>query len=326
MTEAIELQIFQPGNLKSHYWDERLQVEKRCYYDNGLPFDTTLAKNLDKLLKRIKRLRKAVLITIDGGVGEGKTTLGIHVADYLNGAYVWNLKTKRYDLNKSKLVDLRRQYAMGGLEFQERLQMCIDSLLQALMYDEGGDFNKRGSLTQFNQQINRVFDVMRTFQIPILLALPYIGILDKDLFVKGIVRMHLHTSNRKVTYGKYSAYGLYRLMYVLDKMKKMVVPQQAFAKTVPNFFGQFLDLPPDRAAELAKICDEGKKSILTQNVLKNRGLVSLPDLAKDLGITKQYANHLLRKLNIKEDSILKRIRYFGQDTRAQLSAQLVRKR
>ena len=296
----------------------------RFYYSSGLPFDRTLAKNLDELIARIK-IGKAVLVIIDGNVGEGKTTMLVHVLDYFNGAYVKN-KQGYYDVVPEKLIDLRRQYAMGGNQFQEKLQMCIDSFLRALGYDEAGDFNKRGSLTGFNQQLNRVFETYRTFGIPVVVGLPSASVLDKDLFIKGIPRMTIHLENRQKNYGHYRVYSLYRMMHVMDKMKKAVVPQQSYAKTVPNFYGQFLDLPPARAKLLREISEEGKRAILTQGVLKNRGLVALPDLAKNFQITKQYANLIIRKLQIKENSTFKRVRYFDQDAVAKVGAELGRGR
>lgn len=295
----------------------------KYYYKSGLPFDTTLANNLDDALQRL-RIGKAVMIVIDGNVGEGKSTLGVHVADYLNGAYVKNAKGT-YDLIQDKLIDLRRQYSMGGGQFQECLQMCIDSQLRALFYDEAGDFNKRGSLTAFNQQLNRVFETYRTFRIPVILALPSVSVLDRDLFVKGIVQGGLHAYDRGMNYGHYKGYSQFRLMHVMDKMKKLIVPQQAYNKTYPNFYGQFLDLTPERAKILADICDEGKKKILTENILKNKGLVSLPELARRLQITRQYASYIIKKYAIKEDSILKRIRYYSPDNVARITA-LIKKR
>ena len=52
-------------------------------YKHGLPFSEKLAENVKDLIARID-LNKASLIVIDGGVGEGKTTLAVHIADYVN--------------------------------------------------------------------------------------------------------------------------------------------------------------------------------------------------------------------------------------------------
>ena len=51
---------------------------------NELPFSEVLAWNLDTLDDRIFRMNKAALIVLDGGVGEGKTTLAVHCVDYIN--------------------------------------------------------------------------------------------------------------------------------------------------------------------------------------------------------------------------------------------------
>jgi hypothetical protein len=259
------------------------------------------------------------MIVLDGMQGEGKTTMAIHIADYLKGAYR-RVSADKWEFDASKAVDLSRQYGMGGAKFVEVLQMCVDALLQQAIYDEGGDFNKRGALTEFNRLLNRIFETYRTFRICPIMSLPSASVLDKELFIKGIPRLCLHIENRSETYGNYRAYSLWRMMHVLHKMTKNVVPQQAYRKTYPNFYGQFLDLPPQRRDELRRISDEGKKEILTTNVLKQRGLVSMPDLAKQLNVTRQHLNFIIRKTNVSESNIHKRIRYFDSESVAKITA------
>ena len=114
--------------------------EQRYLYDNGLPFSQVLADNIDKLLLRIHH-KKVAVILIEGGLGEGKTTLITHILDYIN---------KKSGLPELALDKDEPQLAVGGLQFLRKLRVCISLKLPAEGYDEAGDFSKRGALTGFN--------------------------------------------------------------------------------------------------------------------------------------------------------------------------------
>src|SRR6056297_340250 len=93
------------------------------YKSTNTPFSTDWVKrDLDKLKYRIE-IGKASLLIVDGAIGEGKTTLATHLCSSFQGHSVYYLK----------------QYAMGGQQFQEKLQLCIDSKLKVIIYDEAGD-------------------------------------------------------------------------------------------------------------------------------------------------------------------------------------------
>lgn len=295
----------------------------KYYYSYGLPFDQHLARIDLELVKERVRINKAALLVVDGGVGEGKTTFMIHLADYLNGAYQLQ-PDGNYKIIPSKLINFDLNYSFGGNDFQTKLQICVEQKQLVIVYDEAGDFNKRGSLTGFNQQLNRIFETYRTFKIILILGLPCAKVLDNDLFIKGIVRCIIHLENRNEYYGDYRVFSLYNSMYLLEKLKKMVVPQMAYKYQRANARGHFLNLSPSRAQELARICDAGKKEILNTNVLKSRGLISLLDFAKKLNITKQYLNNVLQKAKVKEVSTYHRIRYFDSDAVATISKYLGR--
>lgn len=274
---------------------------RRILYEHGLPFSQKLGENLDGLALRIKR-KKASLLVIDGGVGEGKTTLAVHVAEYFQKAP----------------LDFRRQLAMGGVEFQEKLQMCIDSGLKVIIYDEAGDFNKRGALTAFNQQLNRVFETYRTFGILVILVLPSFGILDNSLFEKQIARMLLHCEGRTQTQGNFRGYSLYRMFYLRKKMQDLVVPPHAYGQTFPNFYGHFLDMSPKRSLELEKVSTEGKKQVLSDNIIKNRGLLDPVEIGRKIGRTKQWVNRVIKELGLKPATQYKRKRYFDKDAQIKI--------
>lgn len=268
-------------------------MKQTFFYKNGLPFHKGLDVNLTALKDRID-MNKASLMIISGAVGEGKTTLAVHCAEYYQGSK----------------IDFKKQIAYGGEQFQEKLQICIDDKNIVLIYDEAGDFNTRGSLTNFNQQINRVFETFRTFKIFIILCLPNFAVLDSSLFDKAIPRLLLHVYNRGMTYGSYKGYSLNRMYYLKEKMRKITVPPQAFGIVGANLYGHFLDLEPERSAQLDQISSLEKAEILSVNILGNRGLVDYRGIAKALNKSLGWARLEVPKLKIKEAVIFKTKKYF----------------
>ena len=258
-----------------------------------MPFSDPLMRDIQSLKNRIKG-KKASMLVIDGGVGEGKTTFAVEVADAYQGSP----------------IDLRKQYAMGGDDFQEKLVMCYDSELIVLIYDEAGDFNSRGALTAFNRMLNRVFDTFRAFEILVILVLPSFHVLDSPLFDKRIPRMLIHCHSRTSKAGNFSGYSLYRMYYLRHKIKKYIVPTYAYSGTSPNYRGHFLDLSHSRSEGLAKISIEGKKQIVNENILKNRGLLSYKDLSRKLSMSVIWIKRRVAKLKIKENMKYKRNKFF----------------
>jgi len=170
---------------------------KKRVYKSGLPFSEIIATNLIDLYHRVQLYNKAALIIIDGHVGEGKTTLAVHVADFLN------------KLANLPQIIFEDQLGMGGDEFLEKLRLCYKKKLPVVIYDEAGDFNRRAALTRFNANLNRTFETFRAFKIIPILCLPSFWVLDNDLFSKGIPRLLLHLSKRTNKMGRFKGYSLY---------------------------------------------------------------------------------------------------------------------
>jgi hypothetical protein len=280
-------------------------MPRRYYYDHGLPFSEKLGENIKDLLSRID-LNKAALLILDGGVGEGKTTLGVEIADYINGLRGLgkiSLKTKSHP-----------QLALGGEDFLKQLRTCYINDLPAIVYDEAGDFNRRGSLTRFNAMINRTFETYRTFKIIVVLCLPSFYVLDSELFVKGIPRLLLRLDNRSLTYGHIRGYSLYRMMYLRKRMDKLVVKSFAYDLVDCNFRGQFLDLEPKRSKALDKISTEGKLNVLSKSEIKLSGILNYADLADKIGRSTAWVRAAVAKLKIKHKRLINRVKYFDRDT------------
>jgi len=276
----------------------------RYVYDHGLPFNESLGKNLDNLIDRVAK-KKASLIINDGGIGEGKTTIMVEEADYINKSYGLppiNLEVRKHP-----------QLALGGSEFLSKLRACYEKKLPVIIYDEAGDFNRRGALTRFNAMLNRTFETFRGFRIIVILGLPSFRVLDNDLFDKNIPRLLIHLKDRKETYGNFYAYSLYRMLYIKEKMKKLVVKPFAYDQVEPNFRGQFLDLQPERAKQLDKISTKGKLDVLKKAEISVEGLVSYADLAKKVSRSVVWVKMVVNKLKIKHARLINRMKYFDGD-------------
>lgn len=266
-------------------------------YKHGHPFSEPLPANLDDIKHRVRGLHKAGVIVIEGGLGEGKTTLGVECADYITG----------------KNISLKEQYAFGGIAFQEKIQICHALNLPAIIYDESGDFSKRGSLTDFNRRLVRVFETFRAYNTVVILILPSVSMIDESLFNLKVIRMVINCYRRTNKQGNFRAYSLYRTMLIKDYMKKNVIKEYAYTKIQPNFRGHFLNLDKARADELEKISMEGKLNILSDNILKAKGLLSTKDMAYRLKMSQAWVKKKILDLNIKPAQIHKKHKYYDAE-------------
>lgn len=269
---------------------------KKSVYDHGLPFSECLGKSLDEQTSRVNS-NKASLIIVDGGVGQGKTTLSVLIADYIQ---------------KGK-INLKDQLGLGGKDFITKLFAAVDKGYKVVIYDEAGDFDRKGAISRFNRMLNRVFDTYRTFKIIIILVLPSFKVLEDSLFDKKIPRLLINTHNRKERYGCFRSYSLYRMYLVKNLLKSLKVPPQAYNLIVPNYRGNFLDLDEQRSKELDKISTESKKEVLKEYNLISDGLLDREDVARLMNKSVDWVVLKVRELKIKPDSVHKKKHYYKED-------------
>lgn len=266
-------------------------------------FTREMKLNLDDLYDRVLIKRKASLIIIDGSIGEGKTTLAVHLADYINkkhGQKEINLKTGN-------------QLGLGGEDFLKKLRWCYENKYHVCIYDEAGDFSKRGSLTKFNAMLNRTFEMFRAFQIIVIIVLPSFSVLDNDIFDKGIPRMLVHCYDRSLTAGRFKVYDFITMMYIRHAMKKEVIKQRVYDRYNPNIHGDFVDLTPERSTQLDEISTAGKISSLQSSELKIAGLINSKELAIKTAKSRNWVNESIKALGIKPLRVINRTRYYSED-------------
>lgn len=279
-----------------HHFEKVGGRRVRVLYSNGHPFGDQLRLNLDKIKDRV-RVGKASLIIIDGGLGEGKTTLGVEVADYFQG----------------EPIVFELQLAMGGEETIKKIKVCYEKGRIVIIYDEAGDFNKRGALTKLNATLNRIFEIFRAFKIIVIVILPSFSVLDNALFDKKIPRLLLHCHGRSGRSGNYSAYSLYRMFWIKERMRRSVVKPDAFRQVQPNFRGHFLNLPFARSQLLDEFSTRGKLNVVDIAVIHHEGLMTYKDLALKLDRTHGWVRQKIAALGLKPRKVFKGANYFGQD-------------
>lgn len=291
-----------------------LPDEKSNLYDHGLPFSEVLAWNLKDLDARVRN-KKASLIIVDGGVGEGKTTLIVEILDYINSLHghpVIEIEDEKGNAGP--------QLSMGGADFLKKLAVCHELKLVCIGYDEAGDFTKRGSLSKFNAMLNRTFDTFRGYKILVVIGLPNFNILDNNIFDNQIPRMLLHLSGRTNTHGNFDAYGLDEMNWIRYWMQKWPKHKtKAYSKVLPNFRGHFLDISPARSKMLDRVSTKSKLKILKKSAVKIEGLLSYADLATKCDRSVIWVRKAIANFKIKHTRIIERVKYFDSDVANRLA-------
>ena len=277
-------------------------------YDSGLPFDDELRKNLeDQFKQRIDNNFPSLLI-IDGGQGEGKTTLMIQIIDYIN-------KLKGFPPCTLSITD-HPQVALGGSEFAKFFNVCKIRGLPVIGYDEAGDFSKRASLTRFNAMINRRFETFRSSNIMVILCLPNFNVLDNHLFDLKVPRGLLHLRNREETinYGNYFGYSLYAMNWIKYWFNKLptAIRYDCYNKTTFNFRGHFKNLLPEREKKLAELSNYGKDKESIMAEIRMEGYLTVDEIAKKLYRSIIWVRLTMKKLRIKEKRIYKKKKFYNQ--------------
>lgn len=214
--------------------------KQTAVYDTGLPFSQSLAVDvIDESIKNLKRVPS--ILAIDGTAGTGKTTLAVHIAEYIN---------------KGRIRP--EQLAFGGKDLIHKAEEVSKNKLKVIIFDEA-DIDKRGSLTKFNLNLMGFFREYRSLSILIILIIQNVSWLDNRLWEMGVVDglIHLHTPTKNDT--SYSVYDLENLSYLLYKMSKMgMQKRKAYSFCKGYMRGKFIDLPEERRIALEVMSNEQK--------------------------------------------------------------------
>lgn len=269
------------------YYDK---LSEQYKYAHGIPFRQLLADNIDDLMSRIAD-KKASLLVIDGGVGEGKTTLGVHLVDYVNIKY-----------GDGTPIDFRGpQMAMGGRDFSEKILVCHDHKLVAILYDEAGDLDKKTTLSRFNRNLMRIFEMYRGFRVLVILCLPRFYKLENELLDLSIWRLTIHCEDRSAKQGNFRVYDIEQTYYIKYHATKIIVKPRCYDFGMSNFQGHFKDLPPDRSRDLDKVSIESKRKETKKTVYDVKGRVTITDMARHFGMSDRWVRARLKEIRAVED-------------------------
>lgn len=273
------------------------------YFSNPLP------RELNHYINRIKN-KKASLIIISGGVGLGKTTFAVHIANYIN-------QQNTLDPIKLELKN-HPQYSMGADEFKDYIDKCFINKLPCLIYDEAGDYDKRNALGTLNKELNRLFDTCRAFGVVPILCLPNIKVLDFRLFDKGIAILHLYITERVEPkkeddegYSIFNAYGLEQTNYILKILSnnRNLPTYKAYQYVTPGFKGAIWNLPKEQSTALDELSMMGKRQV----VAKIRGLMNYKEIAIELDISLKTIQAKIYDLKMKPYEKIGGKVYFNKD-------------
>ena len=271
-------------------------------YDHGLPFDKTVGRNLVEGYQRVVN-RTASFYIIDGGLGQGKTTLGVHLADFINS------------LLGLPLIELKGpQMAMGGLDFQDKLDACFEQKLPVILYDEGGDYDARRFLSNFNFLMNRILQTVRAYNCVVIMILPNFRILDDRIYSYDIVQGLFHLSGKiQGKYGCYKVYDAVSMQYMKDRMKKSPVPSTIYNFFEENFRGHFLDLSKERSDQLNEISTKMKREMKNKATIQYEGMLCYTDLASKLNKSILSTRKYVSMLKIKPEKRINKVAYFNKN-------------
>jgi len=274
-------------------------------YEHGKPFSKILVKPIQEWKRRILEDNLASMIVISGGVGQGKTTFAVQIAEEYQGCP----------------IDFNKQIAMGGSDFVKKILDCQKENIKVLIYDEGGDFNSRGAISKFNRMLNEVFDKMRAFKVFVIMCLPNPAVLDLDIFGKNVLRAGVQCYGKKQNkgYGEFRTYSLVRYAKVIRLLKdrKTTIPDVAFNWVSPNSYGHRLNLSPERETELSKVSLEAKEESLKKYIEEEKdilpdvtGLITSEQIAKSSGFSYTHVVKTLKYNNKKPVEQIGRVKYY----------------
>lgn len=282
-----------------------MEKTPRYLYDNELPFSSKLDENIQSQLKRIES-RRASLIIIDGAIGTGKTTLAVEIGDRVN-------QIKGFEKVALEIKN-HPQLSLGGQEFTGCFRECHKKKLPVVVYDEAGDFSKRGAISRFNALMNRLFETYRGFKILVIVCLPNFNILDNQLFENNIPRMLIHIRRRTKNQGKYEVYSLSQMNWIrywADKLPRGA-RHKCYSKCIPNFYGNFLNLPLEREKELDKLSTYGKTQLLKGAEIEMKGLYDYYSLVKLLNRSYIWVQKTIKALKLNHTTIIDKKKYFDK--------------
>lgn len=261
--------------------------------------DNYTIHSLNVCKKRIENNFPAVII-VDGGLGTGKTTHDTIITDYISGT------TLPFD----HFLGMGATNFMSVYDKYKGKQPC-------LVYDEAGDFSRKGAMTKMVRDLGRIFETFRQYKLLLVISLPRFYWLDSKIYELDVVLMLIHCWQRGDDYCNTKVYLPDRIDWLVtkaDELKRKGIPQKlVYTKVQPNFHGRFWNLPEERRNQLYAYSLQGKDNISTDVLMDQSGLISLESVAMKIGRSKSWTRGKLKELKIEPGRVYKTRNYYSKD-------------
>jgi hypothetical protein len=265
-------------------------------FNQKIGFGDMLAYDLIKLVNRVYENKPSIII-VSGPLGSGKTTLGVRMADVIEG----------------KEIIMSEQLSNGGADFQEKLQRCVINKRKTIIYDEAGDFNKKSVMTRFNKNMNRIWDTFRTHRIIPIIILPDVMNLDSQPIRNQSMRLLVHCGERDKSGGKYKGYSLADYFWLAHHSKKAVIKPSIYATQKPLYKERFIKLSEERQKELDQISTQAKLGIIDKINIEQQGLLNTNQIVDKLNITKRTLFKYQKDYNMKPKISHNNMNYYDDE-------------
>lgn len=270
-------------------------------YNSGLPFGGFLPRDIEEAKKKIDNKFPCAFLIVSPP-GKGKTTLATHIAEAFQG----------------EPIVFEDQIGNGFDDFNKKLKICRMKELLVVIYDEGGDIDKRKFMSDTNFKVRRILQLFRAFKVFLIMCLQDFSGLDESVLNMEVIQCMYYIEGRNSKYADYKCYSLERMYWILKNMaylkKNKSSPNKAYAKVPPNYRGHFLDLPPERAQALELYSNGAKTDMLDDMTGGEVGLYDYQMMAKDLGLSWHTVKDKFFRLGMSKQAIkIKQKNWFTQE-------------
>jgi nucleoside-triphosphatase THEP1 len=276
-------------------------------YENGTPFQaySQINENIDDLIIR-KNEHKPCLLLIDGMPSSGKTTIGVQLMDIIN---------KKHDLPQVNLNSPKEaiQIGTGAEEFIQKLRQAAEEGQPIIMFDEAGEYNRRGWNTKLNKILDSIMDTFRAYNIIVIMVLHDFTELPKHIWNVKLPTMLIHLKERTGNEGSSQWYDLKDMYWIIHNRKQQVFPEDAYKLQTPVFRTHFKNLSEIRSQQLDKLSTTAKRNKLQGAEIKVQGLLYIKDIKELIQMSEVWIKKKIKELHIKEETTYKKRKYYTQD-------------
>lgn len=261
---------------------------------------------LDDALIELDGLASLPVIYIDGGQLSGKTTLAVQAIDYVNK------KTGKPEMDLEDVDNV--QYAMGGEQFLKKLPEASKAGYRIVVYDEAGDYARKGAMTRFNKTMDMAIDKMRAWKCVIIFICHYFPKqVTSEMIDKGLASCLIHciSRNPNSSFTSVKVYDKESISYMVNYWIKFVKVPGHIYRLTPNFTFDFHDITPERSRLLATLGMKKKKESWDLSEIRLNGLMTQQEIASQLRVSHSWVKTKLKLIGEEAEKVYKNKKFYG---------------